>query len=173
MITVSLRVLGIYFGSYPGDPNSVTGEVQVMVQEKPTVFDIMREVVRKADANAIPGVKFFGFTPLYPQGDEEINSITVEFTIPPRKDRPYVEGTYVLEDSKSTNPNRVLQYYIVDSTGVQKNRNNRTKPFAATPDVDIVDGDTVIWRQVSICVGPNGGFRARSVAERGLRSLRK
>lgn len=172
MITVSFRVLGLYFGSYPNDPNSVTGEIKVEVQDNPTVYDVMKAVVRKADAGDIPGVKFFSFTPLFPQGEEEIDRIIVEFTQPPRRNRPYAEGTYVLEDSTSTNPNRTLQYYIVDPTGVQKNRNNKTKTFATAPDADIVDGDTVIWRQVSICVGPNGSFRARSVAERALRSLR-
>jgi hypothetical protein len=171
MINVKFRVLGIYFGSYAGDANSVTGEIAVAVADNPTVYDVMKAVAIKAAAGGIPGVRLFGFTPIFAAPGQEIDSITVEFAEPPRRDRPYVEGTYILEDSKSNNPNRVLQYYIVDATGVQKNRNNRTATFTSPPDAQILDGDTVIWRQVSICVGPNGSFRSKRLAQRGLETM--
>lgn len=171
MINVKFRVLGIYFGSYPGDADSVTGEIAVDVADNPTVYDIMKAVAIKAAAGGVPGVRLFGFTPIFAAPEQEIDSITVEFTEPPRRRRPYAEGIYILEDSKSTNPNRVLQYYIVDPTGVQKNRNNRTATFTCPPDAQILDGDTVIWRQVSICVGPNGSFRTKSLAQRGLETM--
>jgi hypothetical protein len=171
MINVKFRVLGIYFGSYPGDADSVTGEIAVDVADNPTVYDVMKAVAIKAAAGVIPGVRLFGFTPIFAAPGQEIDSITVEFTEPPRRDRPYAEGIYILEDSKTTNPNRVLQYYIVDPKGVQKNRNNRTATFTSPPDAQILDGDTVIWRQVSISVGPNGSFRAKSLAQRGLETM--
>lgn len=173
MIEVSFRVLGIYFGSYPGDANSRTGPIKVQVDDNPTVFDVMRAVAVKAATGGIPGVSLFSFTPTYPVPGQEIDSITVEFNERPRLNRPYEVGMYVLKDSQVTNPNLVLQYYIVDANNVQKNRNNRTAPFTSAPDAVIQDGDTIIWRQVSICVGPNGSFRSRSIAQRGLRSMMK
>jgi hypothetical protein len=171
MINVKFRVIGIYFGSTPNDEDSVTKEILVSVAENPTVYDVMKAVVIKAVAGGIPGVRLFGFTPVFAAPGQEIDSITVEFTEPPRRDRPYAEGTYVLEDSKSTNPNRVLQYYIVNADGVQKNRNNKTATFTSAPDAEIEDGDTVIWRQVSICVGPNGSYRTKSIAQRGVETM--
>ena len=171
VINVKFRVLGIYFGSYPGDENSVTREISVDVADNPTVYDVMKAVAIKAASGVIPGVRLFGFTPIFAAPGQEIDSITVEFTEPPRRDRPYAEGTYILEDSKSSNPNRVLQYYIVSPDGVQKNRNNRTAVFTSAPDATILNGDTIIWRQVSICVGPNGSFRAKSLAQRGLETM--
>ncbi len=171
MITVKFRVLGIYFGSYPGDANSVTGEIAVEVIENPTVYDVMKAVAIKAAAGGISGVRLFGFSPVFAAPGQEIDSITVEFTEAPRRNRPYPEGIYVLEDSKSTNPNRVLQYYIVDAAGAQKNRNNNTAVFTSAPDAPIEAGDTIIWRQVSICVGPNGSFRSKSLAQRGLETM--
>ncbi len=173
MIDVKVRVLGIYFGSNPTDAGSVTKEVTVTVQDNPTVYDVMKAVVMKVAAGGVPGVKLFGFTPWFPDSGQEIDSITVEFSEPPRSDRPYAEGTYVLKDSDSTNPNRVLQYYIVTPSGVQKNRNNKSKRFTETPDAPIENGDTIIWRQVSICVGPNGSFRSTRIAERGLEMMKK
>jgi hypothetical protein len=173
VINVKFRVLGIYFGSYPGDENSVTGEISVDVADNPRVYDVMKAVAIKAASGVIPGVRLFAFTPIFAAEGQEIDSITVEFTEPPRRreSRPYAEGVYILEDSKSTNPNRVLQYYIVSPEGVQKNRNNFTAPFTSDPDATILNGDTIIWRQVSICVGPNGSFRAKSLAQRGLETM--
>jgi hypothetical protein len=171
VINVKFRVLGIYFGSYPDDENSVTREISVDVADNPTVYDVMKAVAIKAASGVIPGVRLFAFTPIFAAPGQEIDSITVEFTEPPRRDRPYAEGTYILEDSKSTNPNRVLQYYIVSPEGVQRNRNNRTAVFTSAPDATILNGDTIIWRQVSICVGPNGSFRAKSLAQRGLETM--
>lgn len=171
MINVKFRVLGIYFGSYPGDENSVTREISVDVADNPTVYDVMKAVAIKAASGVIPGVRLFAFTPIFAAEGQEIDSITVEFTENPRRNRPYAEGTYILEDSKSTNPNRVLQYYIVSPEGVQKNRDNFTAPFTSKPDATILNGDTIIWRQVSICVGPNGSFRAKSLAQRGLETM--
>ena len=171
VINVKFRVLGIYFGSYPDDENSVTREISVDVADNPTVYDVMKAVAIKAASGVIPGVRLFAFTPIFAAEGQEIDSITVEFTENPRRNRPYAEGTYILEDSKSTNPNRVLQYYIVSPEGVQKNRDNFTAPFTSKPDATILNGDTIIWRQVSICVGPNGSFRAKSLAQRGLETM--
>ncbi len=171
MINVDFRVLGIYFGAYRGDTDSTTGTITVQVNDNPTVYDVMKAVAIKAAAGGIPGVRIFSFTPVFAAPGQEIDSITVEYTSPPRNDRPYEEGIYVLDDSKATNPNRVLQYYIVDVDGRQKNRNNNTAVFTSAPDAQIVDGDTVIWRQVSICVGPNGSFRSKSIAQRGVETM--
>ena len=171
MITVSFRVLGIYFGSYPDDQHSTTGEIKVEVADNPTVYDVMKAVAIKAAAGSIPGVRLFGFSPNLAMPGQEIDKIIVEFTEPPRRNRPYTDGIYILEDSTSTNPNRVLQYYIVSPDGRQKNRNNRTARFTCPPDATIENGDTVVWRQVSICVGPNGSYRAKSLAQRGLETM--
>ena len=171
MINVNFRIVGIYFGSYPGDTNSVTGPITVQVVDNPTVYDVMKAVAVKATTGGIPGVRIFSFSPTFPSSGQDIDNLVVEYTTPPRLDRPYPEGIYILEDSRSTNPNKVLQYYVVDATGVQKNRNNNTAPFSGAPDAAIAEGDTIIWRQVSICVGPNGSFRAKALAQRGLAKM--
>ena len=174
MINVNFRIVGIYFGSYEGDTGSTTKTITVQVADTPappTVYDVMRAVAVKAATGGIPGVSMFSFSPPFPSSGQDLADLTVEYTTKPRSDRPYPEGMYILEDSRSTNPNKVLQYYIVDSAGVQKNRNNNTAPFSGSPDAVIAEGDTIIWRQVSICVGPNGSFRARSIAQRGLANM--
>jgi len=173
MINVHFRVVGIYFGCNPGDSNSATGQITVQVQDKPTVYDVMKAVAIKVASGSVPGVNLFGFQPSPAAVGAEVHSISVEYSVPPRANRPYPPGIYILEDSKTSNPNQVLQYYIIDSNGVQKNRNNDTAVFTLPPDVEILDGDTVLWRQVSICNGPNGGFRSRSIAKRSLEMMRK
>jgi hypothetical protein len=173
MINVKFRVVGIYLGCFPGDPNSSTGQITVQVNDNPTVYDVMKAVALKVASGGFPGVELFGFNPSPASQGQEIQSISVEYSVKPRKNRPYAPGVYILEDSRGSNPNRVLQYYIMDANGVQKNRNNDTAVFTLPPDVPIVDGDTVLWRQVSICMGPNGGFRSTSLAKRSLERMKK
>jgi hypothetical protein len=174
MITVNFRVVGVFFGCFPGDEGSVIGPISVQVKEAPTVFEVMRAVALKVANGDYPGVDFFDFSPSSGVRGEEIQSIRVKYSVGPRRDNPYyTPGVYVLEDTVGSNPNQVLQYYIVSPDGVQKNRNNSTRVFTAQPDAAIENGDTVIWRQVSICRGPNGGSRAISAAKRSLEAMRK
>ena len=173
MINVNFRVVGIYFGCYPGDADSTTGQITVQVNDNPTVYDVMKAVAQKVEDGAIPGVESFGFTPSPAYPDQSINSIIAKYSENPRKNRDYGPGVYVLEEANGSNPSQVLQYYIISENGVQTNNHNEHTPFTNFPEVPIGDGDTIIWRQVSICIGPNGGYRSANRAKSGLAKMNR
>ncbi|MEM1206924.1 MAG: hypothetical protein AAGN66_27070 [Acidobacteriota bacterium] len=139
----------MYFGS----ANSVTETVTVEVDDNPTVAQIMTEVARKTATGGVPGVSQFSFSPLTPAPGEDLNSITVNYTDPPKRGLP--PGNYFLGTDLAGNPQEIWQYYIFNKGFEQVNRNNNFIPFSDPPEQPIEDGYTVIWRRVSILTGPS------------------
>ena len=146
---IGFRVTGMYLGA----SDSVTGEIRVDIdKDNPTVYDVMVAVVHKVKNGDVPGVSEFSFTPTFPRPKDGLDSITVNYTQPPKTQ--YSPGTYFLADTESGNPAQVFQYYIFDKDFKQKNNNGVSKRFNEAPDKPIVEGDTIVWRQLSILQGP-------------------
>ncbi|MEM7582916.1 MAG: hypothetical protein AAF560_06005 [Acidobacteriota bacterium] len=156
-INVDFRVVGMYFGSSA----SVTNKVTVEVEDTPTVAKIMTAVAQKVAGGGVDGVSQFTFSPLQPATGEELFSITINYTDPPKNNLP--TGNYFLASDLAGNPEEVWQYYIFDTNFEQVNRNNDFIPFSEQPAEPIEDGYTVIWRRVSILVGATA---SRFVASR-------
>lgn len=103
------------------------------------------------------------FTPANPSNNDSLNAIYAVFKSNPRPHRD--AGMYGLIDNSTTNPYKTLQYYIYDKNFVQKNNNGSTQKFWQHPDVPILDGYTVVIRQVSILTGPIAqGFAENIIA---------
>ncbi len=166
-ITVNVRVVGIYLG------NSVT-PVRVTVNDNPTVAEIMTEVAFAASRGQIPNVFGFTYSPFNPprNSNVDMDSATVGFNNSFRSPSgtPLPGGVYQLRDADG-NPSTVLQYYLFDTNFVQVNRNNQFIPFSNVlpPELQIQDGWTVIWRQVSIATGP---IQSAKLAARAKRSFK-
>lgn len=166
-LNVGFRVTGMYFGA----KESITQEIRVdVVKTNPTVYDVMIEVVKKVQTGGVPGVETFIFDPAFPAESDSLKSFTIVYNQAPKA--PYNAGVYFLQENKMVNPVYVFQYYIFDSTFVQKNNNNKTKNFNESPDVEIVDNDTIVWRQVAIMQGANGQNRVLSDAIKAINGLR-
>jgi hypothetical protein len=164
---IGFRVTGMYFGA----KDSVTQEIRVDVQKpNPTVYDVMIEVVKKVQMGAVPGVSTFIFDPAFPSESDSLKSFTVVYDGAPKV--PYNAGVYFLQENKMVNPIYVFQYYIFDSSLIQKNNNNKTKNFNEPPDVPIVDNDIIVWRQVAIMQGANGQNKVLSDAKKAINGLR-
>ncbi|MEM9080050.1 MAG: hypothetical protein AAGC74_05095 [Verrucomicrobiota bacterium] len=156
---IGFRVTGMYLGGSPGSQSEIRLDIE---KDNPTVYDVMVEVSKKINGGDYgQKIKSFGFSPTFPTEFDSLNSITAEYGEDPFGGK-YREGIYRLEESKSSNPVNVLQYYIFDEEFRQKNNNNRTRNFNQTPDVEIKDNYTIVWRQLSILTGPNGNNRIAS-----------
>lgn len=175
---VTFRVVGLYFGASNGvgqnppkpDPFSGTdGEVVVDLPDgsKPTVFDVMKQVQADAAAGKIPNVLAFAFSPAAPSENDFIKEISVVYDkLPPMTSGsgsgPY---TFKMTDDADATMSHELQYYIfkTNKSGqyVQLNNNNITRPFGGKPDdgAEIVNGTSVVWRQVTILNQANGSPR--------------
>lgn len=70
---------------YFGAEQSITNEIRVDVaKEKPTVYDVMLEVVKKVTKGGVDGVSGFTFEPLFPSPEETLSSITIQYTEAPK-----------------------------------------------------------------------------------------
>lgn len=150
-INVNFRVVGMYLGAnFATDPDAVV----VKVPENPTVFQIMKAVAQKATYGEIDKIDRFSFNPSNPSVGEDLSCIFINFTQKPKDNRPYGAGLYILSDNLISNPITTFQYYIHDNEFRQLNVNNKSKKFSEQPDVPILDGYTVIVRQVAILINP-------------------
>ena len=67
----------------------------------------------------------------------------------------YDEGEYFLAENLNGNPYTVWQYYIVDKDGKVLNRDAGFIPYDDPQKALVEDGQSVVWRLVSILKGPS------------------
>ncbi|MDJ0837877.1 MAG: hypothetical protein QNK37_15275 [Acidobacteriota bacterium] len=164
---VNFRVVGLYFG-WSGTNTSPNTSGPVTVDfDGSTVQDLMAAATIKVAGGGVPGVLGFAYTPTAPSPPSDINKIIVVYDKGgPKKGGHLPGGTWVLEDSLTSQPQRVFQYYIFDENFTQLNRNGEFKPFTDPPAVPIPDNGYVIIRQVCIATAPVGGGRSSALAKR-------
>lgn len=142
-MTISIQVVGIFFGA------------DLPLEGDQKVIDVMKTASDLARAGSIPNVKEFSydvtqaphasaisFTAVY---TGEVKGRAIGLIYPP--------GEYFLAEDPSTKPAySVWQYYVLnaDKTPVQRGVKFLDDPAAVVPA-----GGTLIWRLVSILVGPN------------------
>jgi hypothetical protein len=165
-ITVFFRVVGVYFGSVPGDPpnKNVTEDIPLTVPENPTVKRVTQEAHLEAQRGNISGVNSFHFSTTTVSGNTQLlDQVHVGYSKPPKNNRNYPPGLYSLKQNLNSNPQRVFQYYHYDVRPkgegqppdlLRKNTNNDFVPFDQKPTDEIVDGDYICWRLVSIDTQP-------------------
>ena len=165
---VGFRITGMYFGS----EKATTNEIRVDVASAtPTVYEVMVEVTKKVAGGGVSGVDGFLFDPLFPSPNDSLKSFTIKYSLPPKA--PYAFGVYFLQENKMGNPVYVWQYYIFDKNYKQKNNDNNTAKFNASPDAPIENDDVIVWRQVAIMQGPNGGNLIAADMASGMSGLRQ
>ncbi|MGD1847421.1 MAG: hypothetical protein ACFB10_18690 [Salibacteraceae bacterium] len=166
MPTVNFRVVGMYFGrNQPQDENGQPDPkaIVVEVEDNPSVFQVMKAVAQKVRDEQPIGVDLFGFSPSNPGSGEDLTSIFINHTQPPKGELP--TGLYVLTDNAATNPFSTFQYYIYDDNFEQVNKDGKFIPFSNKPNQEIRNNYTVIIRQVNICSGPINNARVMARAE--------
>ena len=176
---IKLRVVGAFFGASPGvgqgvstDPFSGTdGEVVLDLPDGAgvTVADVMAKASADAAAGLIPNVAAFTYTPTNPLPGQFLKEITIVYTKLPPKVTGTGPGPYVLKlvDSAAALASHELQYYHYrerESDYIQLNKNNVTTTFGEPPQEPLVDGDSIVWRQVTILFNVNGNPRDKVFA---------
>jgi len=170
---IKLRVVGAFFGASPGVGQNVltdkfsgtNGEVVLDLPDVPgvTIADVMKKASADAAAGLIPNVSVFNYSPNAPLPGEGLKEITIVYTKLPPKVNGTGPGPYVLKLSDSTElTSHELQYYHYREQGsdyVQLNKNNVTSAFCVPPESPLVDGDSIVWRQVTILFNVNGNPR--------------
>jgi hypothetical protein len=171
---IKLRVVGAFFGASPGVGQNVmndkfSGTNGEVILDFPgvadlTVADVMKKASADAAAGLIPNVSVFNYSPTNPLPGQFLKEITIVYTKLP----PMVTGTgpgpYVLKlvDSSVGFASHELQYYHYREQGsdyIQLNKDNVTKTFSEEPQVPLIDGDSIVWRQVTILFNVNGNPR--------------
>lgn len=166
LTTVNFRIVGIYFGSVPGQPpdKNATGDVQVVIfDNNPNVKDVIDAVEQKANQGNINGVSGFRYD-TRGRGRQILDRVEVDYTQSPKPSRGYPDGTYVLQQHINQDPQRVFQYYIYDveprsgqaDAVRRKNTDNDFIAFNRQPKNSINDGDYVVWRLLTIRTEPEG-----------------
>ena len=171
---IKLRVVGAFFGASPGVGRNVTtdkfsgtnGEVILDLPDGAviTVADVMKKASADAAAGLIPNVSVFNYGPTNPLPGQFLQDITIVYTKLPPKVTGTGPGPYVLKlvDSAVGLASHELQYYHYRESGsdyIQLNKDNVTKTFSESPQTPLVDGDSIVWRQVTILFNVNGNPR--------------
>lgn len=162
-VNVNLRVVGIYFGASPTSSkfSGTGGGVVLNVPDNPTVARVMYAAFQDAANGRIQNVNAFNYN-----GYPDCNFIGVSYSkLPPHTSGYKTGNSYVFQLSDSGANAGQLQYYHyreVNGDFVQLNTNNSFIPYIQTPDPKILDGDYIVWRQVSIISQTNGNARVLS-----------
>lgn len=138
-ITVNLRVVGIYF------------RAQNLVVHTPT--PCVEDVMIAASA-AYPD---FGY--IKSSADSTLKAAYITKTVPfvSEGGSQRKEGFYYLEDDLGINPIKTWQWYIVKPDGTIFNFGTKFVPFSltvASGGYEVQDGDTIVWRLLSIVTDP-------------------
>jgi hypothetical protein len=169
-INVQLSVTGLYFGTPSstnpkfivpvsiGDPFAIPPSPPTIV----TVKSVMDKAVKMVAAGKYPNASMFTYTT---NSGGEVQSISVNYTKSPRKPSTSpspLPGLYSLNETLNQPPfDTVLQYYHYRPTKVngksaliQLNIDAVPTLFSNPPTTQIIDGDVIIWRMVTIETGP-------------------
>jgi hypothetical protein len=168
---VKFRVVGLYFGSNPGDPpgKNNTGDITVHVDEDDTVLDVTQAAVAEANRGNIPAVSGASFSTVPMGGGHLLQSFSVTYEETPRDGR-FEDGfnglpeTLTLRQDMDSSPMKIWQWYVYGRRPtddpknpdelVQKNTDNAFVPADQGGDdvkkCNIEEGDLVMWRLVSI-----------------------
>lgn len=169
-IKVKLRIVGLYFNK----------TVKILDSPTLTVRNVMDEYIRLNPNLALPGgleytrypigsVDFVRAISFHHDGVYDFEGNNIRNLQPAGPDgtslgdNNRLPGIYTLsEDLEDEFTSRgvglVWQYYVVGSNGTVKSKTPASrgfKSFGATPDYNIADGDTIIWRLVAIAREPN------------------
>jgi hypothetical protein len=170
---IKLRVVGAFFGASPGVGQNVSmdkfsgtnGEVVLDLPDVPnlTIADVMKKASADAAAGLIPNVSVFTYSPNNPASGEGLKEIIIVYTKKPPQVNPLGTGPYVFKLTDSAGlTSHELQYYHYRQKGtdyVQLNKNNVTSSFSDEPESPLINGDSIVWRQVTILFNANGNPR--------------
>jgi hypothetical protein len=152
-IHLNFRVLGIYLDlrNVPiQTEEGVTLTIEgVMTQLKSLPLDDFYQY--RTASPSRPGISDFDFSKSAKDGTLE--NVQVRYANPPKGERP--AGLYMLCDSLCSNPILTWQYYVLDINKQPKNENDNFVAFGdPTTTLQLAEGDTIIWRLVSILTQP-------------------
>ena len=141
---IKLRVVGIFYRT----------EIELEAK-KGTVKDVLL-----AAQSQISGGTSFSFNVVKgPDGKESPSSFRAFYEAGFKSHASGIEyegGEYFLAENLNGNPYTVWQYYIVDEHGVVLNRDKGFIPYDDEELAVVEDGQSVIWRLVSVLKGPSG-----------------
>jgi hypothetical protein len=139
-ITINFRVLGIFFR---------VDNFQVM-KASPTIKDVMDEIVARKPTGEV--FEYSAST----DGTLEIAKVikTAPFKSPNKSEIEYPAGTYLIKDNLYANPYQTWQWYLIRDNKTVNKDNKFTSFGKSTSDYPLQDGDSIIWRCVSIVASP-------------------
>lgn len=143
-MSISLRVVGIF---YRTSVDLKTGSGTV------------KDVLEAAQSQITGGTSFNFSAVVRPDGMESPDTFRAFYEsgfMSAASGIYYPEGEYVLSENLSGSPYTVWQYYILDKDGKFINRDAGFVPYDDPVNALVEDGQSVIWRLVSVLAGPTG-----------------
>ena len=138
-MAISLRIVGIFYSTdveLDGGSGSVKDVLDAAESQITAGTSFSYGTSRLGGLNSVNVFRAF-----YEQGFESKVS-----------GRHYPSGEYILSEDLSLLPAyTVWQYYIFDENGVYRNKGSGIVSFE---DAEVHDGESVVWRLVSVLAGP-------------------
>lgn len=143
-MTIKLRIVGIFYGT----------EVD-LGEDGGTVKDVLiaaQSAVTAGTSFTFGTTSFNGFeSPSFFRAFYEAPVTSVSSGI------TYPAGEYLLSENLTAKPAyTVWQYYIADKNGTVLNRGKGFVPYDDPVDAKVSDGQSVVWRLLTVLSGPTG-----------------
>lgn len=141
-MAISLRVVGIFY------------RTEVDLKE-----GTVKDVLKAAESQITSGTSFSFTAVTGTDGTESPDKFRAYYEAPFESKASGIEypaGEYVLSEDLTGSPYTVWQYYILDADGKFINRDKGFVPYDDPVKARVEDGQSVIWRLVSILAAPTG-----------------
>lgn len=166
MATVNIRIIGIYMNE----------SVSISLNSNTTVKDVLAKYASNNPIGQPGGFQFQDDTPRNPNVPSgALSPSSFSYHVPNQKTtkggRTIMPGQYTLSEPNNINPTfeafQAFQYYVLEDVNGGTMNKSRGGGFTyynqTTNNYDIEDGNTILWRQVSIKLQPDFRIHLSSI----------